>query len=1071
MLSFRQHWFNSAVGRTIGVLVAVSTTLLNAIHPLTYGLLPVTPDGLLHLYRLIALDHAIRHGDWWPRYVPGFLFGYGAPVFNFYAPLSLYPMEGLHLLGLSFVDALILAMIGYTLVGAVGAYLFGKIWGGPVSGIVTAAAYAYAPYVLYDWPRRGAVAEFVALALLPWILWAFWRLAMQGQRRDLALATLFFGLLILTHNITALYVTPLLLAYSAFLWWTSADPPRAFVRLGLAFVLALGLTTFFWLPALVETRYVFIERVSYGVANLDFHNNFQSLADTLAAPLTADLTQLHPPVPRPLGWPQIGLAIAGALLLLWHGSRHRARVVSDPAEGTRLRGWLGVSLAGLVILVLLTTRASVWIWEIMPLMHFIQFPWRLLGPASLLLATLAGLGAALIARLIPWRAGRAAWIALSVGGLIVYGLPWLYGVYLPDPPARTIVDAQNFERETGWLAGTAAGEYVPIWTTELPDPGRLLGLYAQSEVIPRLQPTDDVEIEAMTWGAMSVVLDFNARRDTTLVFDWLYFPGWWARLDGRAVWIEPTSPQGFLSVEVEEGEHTLEIGFGPTPLRLGAMIASGVFLGILIGVLAPQRLWGQDNEEQLPGESIWPAVIGALAAGVIVFGAKALWIDHADTPIQRARFANGIDAGLETPIRADFNHEIVLLGYDLTPPQAASGSTLRLWLYWQLAGEEISTNYSSVIYLRDAAGNILVQTGSQHPGDLPTSDWVQNGFYVQERLAIQVPAGTPPGSYTLHAALYSHTAGRNLEIWDAAGVPVGVILPIGTVDIKRPVLRPSADALELSEKLDEPATNALTLVGVETLPAEIEVGQPFSLIWGWQATDSLVQDFGAQVVWLDEEDHAAAASPIIPLVTGYPTDQWEPGDIWKGIHVLYVPGRLERGEYDAAVRLYDAAGRQVGQDVILGKMQVITPPRSFDVPDVESETEIDWANGIRLIGYDAGQRRVRPGEAVNVSLYWQPQTDVTVSLTLFMHLVDEAGNIIAQQDQIPVLGARPTTGWAPGEAIRNPIQLFIPQNVLAGEYNVRIGWYNAATGERIPLTNGDDSLTLPELIRVLEWDQ
>jgi hypothetical protein len=277
---------------------------------------------------------------------------------------------------------------------------------------------------------------------------------MEGRRRDLILAAITFGALILTHNITALYFTPLVLAYSAFVWWTSTHPPHAFIKLVLAFVLALGWTAFFWLPALAETRYVFIDRVSYGVANLDFHNNFQSLAETFAAPLTADLTQLHPPVPRPLGWPQIALALAGTILLL---SR---RTLSDRDEEDRLRGWLSVALAGLIILMLLTTAASTWLWELIPLMHFIQFPWRMLGPASLLLASLAGMGAALIARYISSRVGHVAWVAACIVGMVVYALPWLYGTYLRiHPPAASLMPRTSSGLPAGWRARLRVSTY------------------------------------------------------------------------------------------------------------------------------------------------------------------------------------------------------------------------------------------------------------------------------------------------------------------------------------------------------------------------------------------------------------------------------------------------------------------------------------------------------------------------------------------------------------------------------------------------------------------------------------
>ncbi|HEC24110.1 MAG TPA: hypothetical protein ENI95_14455, partial [Chloroflexi bacterium] len=131
--------------RRLAPSLVIAILVLPAVHPLTFGALPDTPDGLLHLYRLIALDHAIRHGDLWPRYVPGALFGYGAPIFNFYAPLSLYPLELLHLIGLRFLDALLVGMALYTFAGALGAYRLGEAWGGPVSGITASVAYTYAP--------------------------------------------------------------------------------------------------------------------------------------------------------------------------------------------------------------------------------------------------------------------------------------------------------------------------------------------------------------------------------------------------------------------------------------------------------------------------------------------------------------------------------------------------------------------------------------------------------------------------------------------------------------------------------------------------------------------------------------------------------------------------------------------------------------------------------------------------------------------------------------------------------------------------------------------------------------
>ena len=109
----------------VSLLILVGGLALTAIHPLMLGRMPVTDDGLTHLNRLITFDHSVRYGQLWPRYVAAMAFGYGAPSFNFYSPVSLYPAEILHLLGMSFLNALLLNLILYVLIGGLGAYVLG----------------------------------------------------------------------------------------------------------------------------------------------------------------------------------------------------------------------------------------------------------------------------------------------------------------------------------------------------------------------------------------------------------------------------------------------------------------------------------------------------------------------------------------------------------------------------------------------------------------------------------------------------------------------------------------------------------------------------------------------------------------------------------------------------------------------------------------------------------------------------------------------------------------------------------------------------------------------------------
>lgn len=1051
----------SAWGRMLIALIASACLTLTAAHPAMFGTLPKSDDGLMHLYRLVALDYSVRHGDLWPRYSPGMAFGYGIPTFNYYSPLSLYPMEALHLaFGLRPVDAFLWGVMLYLFFGTLGAYLLGAAWGGPLVGLGTAAAYTYAPYMLINWTQRGAIAELLALALLTWTMWAFRRLSLYGRRRDFALAVGCFTLLILTHNITALIGAALLAAYSVLLWWVSPQPPRAFIWLGLALLFPLALAAIYWMPALFELDYVQIWRASSGVEVFG-PGAFQTIGQLLALPHTADLTQLRVLSARPLGWPQLVLAALGAAFTIWDkGVKQRS-----------LYHWLGFAAPLAAVLALMQMPLSAGLWRAIPLLAFVQFPWRLTGPLSLLLSVLAGAGVALVAQRIRQPALRIAWVGIALLLTIVAATPWLYSTYVPDAPTASIVEVQNFERRTNFIGGTAAGEYLPRWVAVMPDPDRLLGLYAQADVIPRLQPSSAVVVEDMAWDMKGAALTLQARVDTRLTFDWLYFPGWWAELDGERVTVTPSEPNGFVSVEVPAGEHHLRLGFGPTPLRRAAMWVSIAALVIWGTGLAFLRIWGGVQEEAdrvvRQYREAGPIFAAVLLAALTAFGGKVLVFDRVNTPIRQERFAYGVEKGLQTPVLATIGGKVRLLGYDLPRARVASGGRLHITLYWSPAEGAIGEDLASVLMLRDGEGNIVQQMLEYYPAGVPTSTWLP-GFYVQEPLTLEIPPGTPPGSYLLQVGMYSEVAGRNLDVLNVDGSPVGVLADLAMIEVTRPARPASVGRLPIEGPLNAHLNRMLTLIAIQPLPAEAEVGQEIAVVWYWRATARPDADYRARLLWLDEEDEIAASTPPVMLAVGYPTDQWRRRDLWRGLHLLYVPGRLEAGTYKVAVQLVTPSGEAEGERVLIGEMVVHTPPRRYEVPPMDVIAEVGWENGITLLGYDLPQQRLRPGDGLNLTLYWQAQNEIPASLTAFVHLINEEGRIVAQRDQIPVGGTRPTSGWAPGEVISDAYGILIPQDLPPGAYRLRIGWYHAARSERVHLADGSDHWLLPQVITITE---
>ena len=84
---------------------------------------------------------------------------------------------------------------------------------------------------------------------------------------------------------------------------------------------------------------------------------------------------------------------------------------------------------------------------------------------------------------------------------------------------------------------------------------------------------------------------------------------------------------------------------------------------------------------------------------------------------------------------------------------------------------------------------------------------------------------------------------------------------------------------------------------------------------------------------------------------------------------------------------------------------------------------------------------------------------------VFIHLVDAAGQIVAQADAIPAGGERPTTGWRRGEYITDSYRLTLPPGLPAGDYRLNVGLYNPDDGTRPPVTlegalQPDNQLTL-----------
>jgi hypothetical protein len=120
-------------------------------------------------------------------------------------------------------------------------------------------------------------------------------------------------------------------------------------------------------------------------------------------------------------------------------------------------------------------------------------------------------------------------------------------------------------------------------------------------------------------------------------------------------------------------------------------------------------------------------------------------------------------------------------------------------------------------------------------------------------------------------------------------------------------------------------------------------------------------------------------------------------------------------------------------------------------PTVPRRVNVELGEAIELVGYRLAQSEISPGDTLLLTLYWQAQTLVGESYTVFTHLQGPDGKLVAQQDNPPGRGTHPTDSWSPGTLIEDPYEIQVPPDVEPGEYTLSTGMYDPATVERLPV--------------------
>jgi hypothetical protein len=663
-----------------------------------------------------------------------------------------------------------------------------------------------------------------------------------------------------------------------------------------------------------------------------------------------------------------------------------------------------------------------------------------------------------------WRERLALPITLST--LTIFGLTWLFPSYYTHHPSPAPRDLIAFEQDTGALGTTSWGEYLPVWVQRLPPAASRALLYAQAGdtmTIPRLDAASlpaGAQVTQTQYSFTRTTMSIESPTAFTAVFNWYFFPGWRARLDGHALELHPTGEHGLVSAHIPAGSHQLTIWFGETPLRLAADVVSVACFTILMVILVA-GVPGQSKSaphRSHPTRTSPPQLLGAGLAALALVMLKTAYLDVHDNLFQRSRFDGQTVAGVQTPLQVNFEHRLALIGSDLRSTDAPADGAFDLTLYWR-ALQPLDTNYSIAVHLIDERGIRYGQKDSQHPGGLPTTRWPLDA-YARDPHPVAVWPGTPPGEYMLTVSVYDITTAHSLSSLTATGAPASRTYHLATVRVTPSTRTPAPEDLPAMQRIHHDLSGDLRLLGFDPPPREANAGNRLTLTLYWQATQHPAVDYGARL------SLATAESRFTPGRVEYPTSAWTTGEIVRDVQSLLIPAATADGAYPLKLDLLDPSGAPLENGIDLMTITVHAPERTFVLPPVQHPLSVTLGAQATLLGYDLERGPLAPGQMFTLTLYWRAEATATRDHVAFVHLLDANAHIHTQSDRPPANGARPTTGWLPGEIITDAYLLTVAADAPPGRYSLKVGMYDPMTGARLLAADNKDHILLPVPIEV-----
>lgn len=753
-----------------GILLVFLFSLIASWGFIVHDDLPHTNAGENHVYAASEYAQAFKQGVLYPRWSASSMGGYGAPIYNFYPPALSYISA---LIDVLFVDDPVVAMrivlvSAFVLAGSMCYVLVLRV-AGSMTALLASILYIFSPYINLTAPHLlGDYQSVLLFALYPMALWNLNRLLTFRNPFDLALgAMIYAGVILVDPRVLGVVVV---LSLPMLIWWRwqSYESILRFLgsvtRLLIALFLGLGLSAFFWMPALLEHHQT--AWIAQSSATADAHLTWLEL---LSFGRMIDVQEMNPSPYFNLGWGLIFALLVSLTLVFkrkWTVRKRQRWVWHLLYLGLGVGLLIGVMafspqavwmLAPIVLcLTLGASGLSLWRDELPPLLQSVFIPIILMIVLMLNITAWTGTRA-------PAPFGATDDYARIQHELRGYG----NAVLPPDAPIPTHIDANYMINQT-LIDGYHSGNPIRIPNLRLSGEKMANFVYANSH-------TDRYLVEARE----AVTFDILRAYDV----------GWEAWLDGETVELKPNPANGLMQVlipTVMSGQ--LDIRYTSTTPRLwGWLIVGGVL--VILAIQTAGRMLRYVTHEQ---DDDLDYLRDTDARLMTVFGVGFVMIVllHAlpsTTHTLHARSGYQLDHFTGLFLRSESGLEV--FGYDYYPPTTnyQEGDRLEFDLAWrtvQPQSEDYQLRVS--IWSEDYFKRWHYQVFDTI-GQYPTSRW-EVDYYVLDPIQIS-PQDLPAGTYRIGLEVLLCAEQCLLDsrevFWDIDGVFIGslVFLPFTvTVD-------------------------------------------------------------------------------------------------------------------------------------------------------------------------------------------------------------------------------------------------------------------------------------------------